>query len=182
MPEVRSGSAAPTNRSPLGCSWSSALNWVSSHSCEPDLLCQSETGELQKHTPAAPECTNPLLARQELAKYPVQHGLLAAESVESDTMGTCWRTREWTVNQGVDTKPSFIQHWAVPSAKSSDTWNHNKFPYRDTKEMCADVQGWLGQQEPRCGNRATLGYLYGQRNAGAHRQSKRLTWTNASKS
>lgn len=41
--------------------------------------------------------------------------------VELDTTGVCWRAREWAVNQGADTKLSFIQCWGVPSAKISDT-------------------------------------------------------------
>lgn len=106
---------------------------------KPALPTWNRGGLLQKHTSAAPEWTNPLLAWQELAKSPGQHGLLAAEGVVSDTMGAHWRTRKRALNQGADTKLSFIQHWGVPSAEISDTWSHHKFPIPDKKEMCADV-------------------------------------------
>lgn len=55
--------------------------------------------------------------------------------VQLDTTGACWRA----VNQGADTKLSFIQHWGAPSAKISDTWHLESQVPLPRQEMCADV-------------------------------------------
>lgn len=132
---------------------------------KPALPTWNRGGLLQKHTPAAPECTNPLLAWQE-AKHPVHQGLLAAEC--------SWTQQE---RAGEQWTKVLIQSWAlfnteVPPQQRSvtpGTWSH-KFPYPDRKCVLMFKGEWGSRNWGV--ETATLGYVCRQTNPKVHSQSK----------
>lgn len=138
MPEVRSGSVAPMNRKE---SISMLLKLNSKLSFIP--ICASQTCSASVKQGSSKST----LLQQQSAQILCWHD----RSWPSILCSTgCWLQKEWSetqwecageqgkeMNPGADTKLTFIQHWAVPLAKSSDTRSHNKFPLcTQTQKKC----------------------------------------------
>lgn len=93
----------------------SKLSFIPFVSAKLALPCETG-GLLQKNTPVAHRV--PLLARQELAKHPVQHRLLAAGRMELDTMGEALENKGMSSEPRCRYKASIIQDGGAPSAKN----------------------------------------------------------------